>query len=450
MEGEAQIVEELKKIVQVLENKQEYEEDWWVYSRIAGKTGSCIAAVRPLNEPQVLSVLRFCYDKDIPVTCRGGGSSVTGASVPERGIVIDMSGMRRIVRLDTENSFVEVEAGIRLNELESRLNEIDYTLGQFPQSFELATVGGYISTMGTGEFSSLYGGIENSCLSLRIALPDGEVIETRYTDSPRSSAGPNLTHLFIGAEGMLGVILAAKLKIYRKERYSRKLAYTLSRFEDSGIIARELLNLDIRPALFRAYNSEESMFLFGIDKPVLLLVYNFKSEGVMNEIMNEVKSAVSKHGGREESETLVDRYLYARYRFREQLEFFSKANIVVETAEVAAVWSRLFRLYQDVASQVKKVKGVSAVGAHISHIYEQGACIYFTVLFEPSRETYGLIWEAVDKACSNYSATVSHHHGVGILKKDMVKREMPLSLLLKIKDAIDVKGMMNPGKYLQH
>jgi len=448
MEGDSGIVEELKNIVEVLQDKEDYEEDWWVYSKIAGRAGNCLAAVRPKNEKEVSDVIKFCYEKGISVTCRGGGSSVTGASVPLQGILMDMSAMNKIINVDIENSIATVEAGIVLKKVEEALNAYGYTLGHFPQSFELATVGGFISTMGTGEFSNYYGGIEDSCISLRIVLPDGSIIDTKKSEAPRSSTGPDLTRLFVGAEGMLGVIVSVTLKIHKIPSITCNLAFSFPSFEHAVYASKQLLDFDIKPALCRIYNEDEANFLFGIRKVMMLLIYYFRSRNVMDSILKEVKDFMRKESAIEEDTHYVDKWLESRYRFREQTEFFSRANLVVETAEVAALWSRVYSLYEDVVRNVSNINGVHAVGAHVSHIYNEGACIYFSIILDSSKEAYRSIWQGIEYSCIKNKATVSHHHGVGMLKSDMVKKEIPYSLLEKIKRAMDEKAIMNPGKLL--
>jgi len=448
MEKDSKIVEELKNIVEVLQDKEIYEEDWWVYSKIAGKVGNCLAAVRPANEKEVSQVLKFCYEKGIEVTCRGGGSSVTGASVPLKGIVIDMSEMNRIVSINAEDNIVTVEAGAKLKEVEEVLKGYGYTLGHFPQSFELATIGGFISTMGTGEFSNYYGGVEDSCISLRIALPDGDLIDTKKPLAPRSSTGPDIARLFIGAEGMLGIIVSATMRMHKIPKISCKFALSFPTFRQAVYTAKELLEFDVKPALCRIYNEEESNFLFGTKKAMMLLIYYFRSNKLMDSFLEELKEMIEKRDASWEDESYVDKWLASRYMFREQMEFFSKANMIVETAEVAGVWSRIYKLYEDVERSVSSLNGVHAVGAHVSHIYDEGACIYFSIVLDASKEVYSSVWQRIEDACISNNATISHHHGVGMLKSGMVRKEIPYSLLNKIKNAVDDKRIMNPGKLL--
>ncbi|PSN91919.1 hypothetical protein B9Q03_02770 [Candidatus Marsarchaeota G2 archaeon OSP_D] len=447
----APILKELSEIVEVLpeEENRKYESDRWVYLRLEGaRGGHALAVVRPKDEHQVAQAVKLCARGGLRLTCRGGGSSVTGSSVPIDAVVMDMSMMSRIIEVDRENMVVRVEAGARLSDVEAQLNRLGYTLGQFPQSFHLATVGGYLSTMGTGEFSGEYGGAEDSCLSLRVVLPDGSIVDTRSTDAPRSSAGPDTTRLFIGAEGSLGVIVSARLKIYRLSAHTVKLAYTFQEFIQALSAAKSLLELDVKPAVCRVYNEQESSYVFGQNSPVMLLIYHFRSPRIAEALTGEVRDTLTARGAKEADAGLVDKWLVDRFKYDEQLGTLYGAGYIVDTVEIGSSWSNAPALYGDLVKQLPQIEGVVGFGAHVSHIYNQGACVYITVIMKPNANTYTRLWEAVGALCKAHRATVSHHHGVGLLKSGLVKHEIPFSLLEQIKRALDPHNTMNPNKLL--
>src|SRR5579875_2402971 len=313
---DASILKELRAIVEVLpeEEAKKYEADRWVYLKLEGaRRGHALAVVRPKSELEVAKTLKFCAERGLRVTCRGGGSSVTGASVPLDRVAMDM-----LIHIDGENMVARVEAGARLSDVEAKLNSLGYTLGQFPQSFHHATVGGYLSTMGTGEFSGEYGGAEESCLSLRVVLPDGSIVDTRGTEAPRSSAGPDLTRLFIGAEGTFGVIVSARLKIHRLSEHVAKLAFTFRGFPQALSAAKGLLELDVEPAVCRVYNEQESSFVFGEHSPLMLLIYHFRSQRIAQATVDEVKASLSASAASEADARLVDTWLDTRFKYDEQ------------------------------------------------------------------------------------------------------------------------------------
>lgn len=449
METPDRIAEELEGILpgRVTRDVGPYLKDWWPLTWFSDEPlGSAIAAAKPVNVDHVVAVVKFAADHAVPVFVHGGGSSVTGSSIPSKGIVVDMGAMNQILDLDETNRTVTVQAGTKLKQVEAKLGEKGFSLFQFPQSLELVTVGGYISTLGTGQFSSLYGGVEGSVLRLEVVLPTGEIVWTRKRGAPRSSVGPDLSRLFLGAEGSFGIITAAELKIYRLPNHEWRAAYALPSFESGVAAAKLLMDLDVKPAVCRLYNEIESAFQFQEDKPVMLLVYHARSSKVLEDIREEVSSQMQGNAAPADP-GLVDRWLEKRFNFRDDIETVKKMGYTLETIEVAAKWSRIVEMYADIMIGMSNVKGVAGVGAHLSHIYDQGACLYLTVIFEPNTDVYWSIWEAMAKITSTHDATISHHHGVGILKRAYARDEVPMGLIKKLKQALDPKGTLSPDRF---
>ena len=420
--------------------------DWWPLLWLDSEAeGKAIAAARPISVNELVALVNFASSNGVALYTRGGGSSVTGASIPAGGVVVDMSGMNQILDLDEANRTATIQAGVTLKDAEAKLNATGFTISQFPQSLELATVGGYVSTMGTGQYSTRYGGVEDSVLRLQVVLPTGEVVWTRKRGAPRSSMGPDLAKLFLGAEGSFGIISAAELKIRKLPKHVWKAAYSFSSFENAVNASKALMDLDIRPAVCRAYNEVESVFQFGEQSCILLLVYHFNSEALFKAVREEV-SAMLEQVSTVANPELVERWLEKRFNFKEEIETVRKMGYTLDTIEMGVKWTRLYGLYVDVVESLEKLKGVSGVGAHVSHLYDQGACIYFTVIFEPNKEVYWKIWEALAKVTGTHDATLSHHHGVGILKRAYAKDEVQTKLLEKIKQATDPKNILGPNR----
>lgn len=423
-----------------------YLKDWWPLLWFTDQAvGSASAVVKPVNVDELTRLVNFASSKGVSLYVRGGGSSVTGASIPSGGVVVDTAALDQVLDLDEPNRTVTVQAGVKLNVLEGKLNQKGFTLSQFPQSFELVTVGGFISTLGTGQYSTLYGGVEDSVLRLEVVLPSGEVIWTRRRGAPRSSVGPDLSRLFLGAEGSLGIVSAAELKIRKLPKHVWKAAFSFRTFEAAVNASRALLDLDVKPAVCRAYDEVESQFQFAESGCTVLLVYHFRSDAVLGAVSSEV-SALLEGDSTPADPALVDLWLEKRFNFREQIESVKKLGYSLETMEVAAKWSRLLELYYGAVGTLGGLPGVGGVAAHLSHLYEQGACLYFTVLFQPKKETYWSMWEAMAKVTKAHDATISHHHGVGILKKVYARDEVPLDLLKRIKQAVDPGGVMSPDR----
>src|SRR3954453_15415925 len=166
----------------------------------------------PRGEEDVAAALRVAAAHRVPVVAWGGGSGTQGGAVPvDGGLVIDLRALDRIVKIDERSMTVTAQAGVNGDVLEQALNERGLMLPHYPASSEGATVGGYIAARGAGVLSPRYGKIEDLVLSLRVALASGELIETVAV--PRHAVGPDLTQLFVGSEGTLGIITRATLEV---------------------------------------------------------------------------------------------------------------------------------------------------------------------------------------------------------------------------------------------
>jgi len=424
-----------------------YLKDQWPFLGIADQApGSASAAVKPVNIGELARLVDFASSSGVPLYIRGGGSSSTGASIPSGGVVVDTTSLNQVLDLDEANRTVTAQAGVKLKALETKLNASGFTLCQFPESFELATVGGLISTLGSGEYSTLYGGIEDSVLRLEVVLPTGEVTWTRKRGAPRSAVGPDLSRLFLGAEGSLGIVAAAELRIRKLPNHIWKSAFSFPSFEGAVNASRALVGLDVKPAACRALNEVEAQLQFNERGCLLLLVYHLRSEAVLKAVREEVSSVVEASATPADP-GLVDVWLRNMFAFREQTEAVQKAGYALETIDLAAKWSRLSELYYDVMNSLGGVQGVGGVGAHVSHLTEQGGSLTLSVLFQPKKEIYWKVWESVEKATRAHDATISHRLGVGILKKVYAKDEVPVGLLRKVKEALDPSGTMSPDRF---
>src|SRR5690606_8617965 len=147
-----------------------------------------------------------CNDTSVPLTAAGGRSGVCGASVPVHGgVLLDMTALRGVGAVDAVSGIVEVAAGTFGPGLEHELRtDHGLTVGHFPQSFDLATVGGWVACRGAGQYSTRYGKIDRMVAGLEVVLADGRVIRTG--GAPAAATGPDLNQLFVGSEGTLGVI----------------------------------------------------------------------------------------------------------------------------------------------------------------------------------------------------------------------------------------------------
>lgn len=175
--------------------------DWWALAMLRERGGDPIppplAVVFPKSNEEVATILAWAVETAMAVVPRGGGSGVCGGAQAIRGgIVLDISEMHRVLSIDEESLAVEVEAGIRGDQLERELADRRMTLGHYPQSLAISSVGGWIAARSAGQASAGYGVIEDLLLGLTVVLSGGRIV--RLPATPRSAAGPDLRRLFVG------------------------------------------------------------------------------------------------------------------------------------------------------------------------------------------------------------------------------------------------------------
>src|SRR5689334_11028614 len=215
----------------------------------------------PRTEEDVAAALRVAAAYNVPVAAWGGGSGTQGGSIPVHGgLVIDLRALDEIVEIDERSMTVTAQAGVNGRRLEQELNARGLMLPHYPASSEWATVGGYVAARGSGVLSTRYGKIEDLVLSLRVALAGGELIDT--VSVPRHAVGPELTQLFVGSEGTLGIITRATLEIVPLPPERRFFTLQFPNVA-AGIEAfRSTLAAGYRPSVIRMYDEEATARTF--------------------------------------------------------------------------------------------------------------------------------------------------------------------------------------------
>ena len=318
-----------------------------------------------------------------------------------------------------------------------------------PQSIDLSTVGGWLACRSAGQYSTRYGKIEDIVVGLDVALADGRVIPTG--GAPRAAVGPDLTQLFVGSEGTLGVITGARLRLHPAPRVEQRAAFGFSSFGDGIEACRRVLHRGATPAVLRLYDATEAHRSYQTgDRHVLLALDegdNELVEGVMNVVLEECVDA----GAERLDDELVGRWLEHRNDVA-ALEALISRGFVVDTMEVAARWRDLPKMYAEAAQAIQAVDGTLAASAHLSHSYPDGACLYFTFAgqIEPDRREayYRAAWDAGTRTVLAAGGALSHHHGVGLNRARFVREALgeAFDVLAAVKAALDPHGILNPGK----
>ena len=437
------------------------------------------AVVYPGGEEDVRAVLDLCAQDGIAVVPFGGGTSVVGGVEPLRdsfgsAISLDLGRMTQVADVDDRSLTVALGPGLRGPHVERELARHGLTLGHFPQSFEYATVGGWVATRSAGQASTGYGSIEKLVAGLRVVTPTGDI---DLAAIPATAAGPGLRQLLVGSEGVLGVITQTTLKVRPRPEERRYEAWMFHDFEEGAEAFRTLEQRAVVPDVARLSDEAEtrlSVALAGSDslgqrvgqRYVRLRGYDggclvvLGYEGARADVARRAALAarlLRRAGGLALGQAPGRAWERNRYAGPYLRDALLDHGILAETLETAHEWSQLMKLYHAVRGAIAgtlEARGAPAiVMCHVSHLYPSGASLYFTFL---ARQEIGAEleqWRSVKSAATDAivgaGGTITHHHAVGRDHAAWMRHEVGevgLGVLEAIKRRLDPAGIMNPGK----
>jgi alkyldihydroxyacetonephosphate synthase len=436
--------------------------DWWPIAIGWAAEGAVpqrpAVVVRPATTEQVSAVLAACNTASIPVTPVAGRSGVCGGSIPVYGgVSLDLTAMAGLDSVDEVSMTADVLAGTFGPDLEEALSEIGpgYTVGHWPQSMDLSTVGGWLACRGAGQYSTRYGKIEDMVLGLEVVLADGRVVHTEG-HGPRSATGPNLTQLFVGCEGTLGVITQARLRLHPLPSSQERRAFGFTSFAAGLEACRLILRRGATPAVLRLYDQTESGRNFDQPDTNVLIVLDETDPALLDATIAVIDAECTDAAGAHELDvSLVERWLGHRNDVSALAPLW-RAGIVVDTAEISGSWAVLPELFDEVVGALLALDGTLAASAHQSHAYTDGACLYFTFAGRGPEgdegwrtQYYRTAWDTVTKATMRHGAAISHHHGIGLNRSRFLPEALGsgFDVLRGLKETFDPKGILNPGKF---
>jgi alkyldihydroxyacetonephosphate synthase len=450
---------------------------------LAMRAGECEDApdvvVAPAGHAQVAAMLEACAAAGAAVIPFGGGTSVVGGVAPERGrfetaVCLDLGRMDAVVAVDERDRVARVQAGRRLPELDHALAQHGLRLGHMPQSYEWATAGGCAATRSAGQASTGFGRFDELVAAVRCATPAGELATL---GAPGSAAGPDLRALVLGSEGTLGVITELALRVRPLAPEQRYEGWMLRSFDAGCEALRTLAQAGISPDLARLSDEHETRTTLGLPgghelvrrgvgaalralryPPGCLLVTGW--EGEEDDVRRRrapAAKALRAAGALPLGRGPGDAWRGARFAGPHLRDALLDRGVLVETLETAATWSGLAGLHRAVRDALGAALAAAPplVGCHVSHVYPDGASLYFTVLARRDAADPAGQWRAAKRAAgdaiSAAGATITHHHAVGRDHAGWMEREhgaLGIELLRAAKERCDPAGIMNPGKLL--
>jgi alkyldihydroxyacetonephosphate synthase len=413
--------------------------------------------VWPSTAQQVVGVLRACNAAGVPVVPFGAGTGVCGATVASRGgAVLDLKRLDRILAWDLDSGHVTVEPGLLGIALEEACLERGWTLGHYPSSLPVSTIGGFVATRSVGQLSTRYGRIDDMVAGLRVALPDGTMVELR--PQPSSGVGPDLRRLFLGSEGGFGVILEVTLRLHPLPEHRADAAFRFADFATGVAATREAMQAGLRPSLLRLYDADDTNLQvehlgIGAGGGCLMLT-SCEGRRAVAEAEAGVLAGICSNAG---AEVLGAEPVLAWYPRRyligyQQAKYLPMPGVVLDTIEVAAPWSHVVAVYEAVKGALGRRL---VVLCHLSHGYVDGVCLYFTFAGAADDEAGAVplheeLWDTVMSCVLDNGGTIAHHHGTGLARAPYLRRELGdggVEVLRRLKQALDPAGVANPGKW---
>jgi glycolate oxidase len=414
------------------------------------------AIVRPRSEEEVVRIVQLAKASNLPILARGAGSSLTGAAVSKGGVILDMRGMAKVLKVDTVNWYVHAQSGISLEDLNKELRPHGFFFPPDPASSYICTVGGAIAEGSGGLKCVRYGTMKDWVMALRVVLANGKA--TQFGEPlAKNRAGYDLVHLMVGSEGTLGVITEAWLKIIPLPSVkTRRFLATFGDWESTGEVIKRLRSSKILPYLFEFLDRDNIQALnqklemnFEEAEATLLVDVEEGEVGTAAEILREC-GALKVTLARDEEE--AESFYQAR-----SMAYLAVKSLAtgVQVEDVCVPIDRL----SDYLKLVKEVAAAYGMKIPVNGHAGDGN-VHPVILYEKSDpasvEKANLAFEEICRRAIAMGGSVTGEHGVGVQKPKFLREQLlahdgeeALRLMKEIKAVFDPDDMMNPGKYVE-
>ncbi|HIT73149.1 MAG TPA: FAD-binding oxidoreductase, partial [Candidatus Fimicola cottocaccae] len=340
------------------------------------------AVVYVHSAEEVSEVLKFANENQINVVPRTGHSAIEGGleTALEDSIVIDGSTMNKVIKVDKYNMQVTCQCGVPLQDLDDMLREQGYTTGHSPQSKPLAQMGGLVATRSIGQFSTLYGGIEDMIVGLEAVFPNGKICKIK--NIPRRAAGPDIRHIICGNEGAICFITEVTVKIFKYQpENNRFVGYKLDDMKLGFDCLREVMVAGYKPSIARLYDAADAAMHFSswLEEGKSVLIWMAEGPaGVTEATEKGIKELMSAHPELEPVDPKILEKWFAGLNWgpeqiaEEREEIKATKNIGI-TTEVSGCWDCIYEIYKTACDRImEEVPDMTLMGGHSSHSYING------------------------------------------------------------------------------
>jgi alkyldihydroxyacetonephosphate synthase len=436
----------------------------------------------PENSAEVAQLLHFAIEQNLTVIPYGGGTSVAGHINPEAGqrpvLTISLAQLNKLIHLDKDSQLATFGAGTPGPALEAQLQAEGYTLGHYPQSWELSTVGGWVAARSSGQQSLRYGRIEQMFAGCTMETPAGTL---EVPTIPASSAGPDVREMVLGSEGRMGIITEVNVRVSPLPEQESFHVWFFPDWERGMTAAKELVQQKVPLSMVRLSNALETISLLHMGNDgdtVVALEASLAAQGIgegkvmmtlgatgnaaqYRASLEQVEHCCKRLGGLDAGPELGERWKHGRFRAPYLREPLGMGGYAVDTMETAVDWVRVPHTMEQVESAIREALAQEDIAVHVyshlSHVYGQGSSIYTTYIF-PYADSYDATlarWEKLKAAGAGQivanGGTISHQHGVGSDHRQYLPAEkgpLGIAAIRSLCNMFDPGEHMNPGKLL--
>jgi glycolate oxidase len=427
------------------------------YSRDAmGAVGNPECAIWVENTEHILKIMELATREKIPVTCRAAGTGIAGMAVPTHGgIVMDVMKMDRILEINTEDRVAVVQPGVVYADLQAALDEVGFTLPTEPGSSAASTIGGNVATNAGGLRGAKYGNTKDYVLGLKVVLSDGRVMNTG-TRTMKTSSGYNLTQLFVGSEGTLGIFTEIILKIVPQPQATTTVLVLFDSLEDAGLAVCQTMSSGVIPSvmevmgryLIQAINENTDLELPEADTMLLVETDGYtqtEADAQMEKVIDIFKANRATDVQRAKTPEERANLWTAR---KSTYPVSARLNNSLNVEDVTVPMSKLAELFREFTKIIEKYDLKVAMCAHA------GDGNFHPLISYDRRNPKEV--EQVKKANNelfklalSLGGTISGEHGIGMVKADHMTLEhdpASMDIMRTIKRALDPHNLLNPGK----
>ncbi len=420
--------------------------------------GNADYVVRPHTAEEVSRIVKVAAAHQVPIVPRGSASGLTGGSVPVKGgIVLDMAAMNRILEIEVDNLQALIEPAVIHKALNVELAKQGFFFPPDPGSSDMCTVGGLIANGGSGMHSVKYGTVKDYVLDLEVVLPGGDIINTGCK-AAKTSSGYDLTRLFVGSEGTLGIITKARLKVRPLPEAKAVLMASFAHIEDAGRAAVTTLASGVVPAAMEIMDGSAIGAVKQIDPtlgvPDVEALLLFEVDGYREAVArqaDQIGEICARYGG-----TVV----VARDRDEEERLWAARRLVGVAVTRLNPGKVRVYEA-EDIGVPIKHVpfmlKKIQEIGLKhglplVTYGHIGDGNLHTGIAIDPRNEAewkrVHAVKDDIYEAVLALDGTVPAEHGIGVIRGSLMARAHGKSydVMKAIKKAIDPDDIMNPGK----